>query len=287
MKIYVNTKFDTYQTRKSGKHYVKISFLTDKYGMFAVIGNVDDNKVSIQSFNDITNEHIYGLSDTNNYTENDFYTKIIMNLDGKTKNVISDCVRELNRSFRNHVIKNQYLASDSQEQSAIFQEIKDFSNRFTNAFNLPPNQVVNNSVEKWNMIDDIVSQISAEELNNIVSTLNKGEKAIFSGKEYRIIDENGRAVLQYRILENTNVVENKIPDPVVITKQRKKMDMAYMKDSDGLNEFVNGHFYTIRENNGNFVKVLNENGEERYISRDRISIVSVFAEPPFEETATA
>lgn len=278
MNIFINTKFDTYQTRKSGKDYVKISF-TDINGMFAVIGNVNDKKTSIQSFAETTNEHIYGLSSTNNYTEEQFYQDVLSSIDNKTKETLLMATNELDRSFRNHVQKNNI---DVNTQSEIYRQIKEFRNRFQLACN---NRITSSVQNEWKLINDIVNQITPQELNNIVDSLNNGGKAIFGNREYRISEENGRAILQFREIgesvENKN--EEKNPHEYEVKKSRKKETIAFMIDSTGLNEFVNRRFYPIFANNSEYVTLVNEYGEHREINRNRVRILDVFAEPPFEE----
>ena len=286
MNIFINTKFDTYQTRKSGKHYVKISF-TDVNGMFAVIGNVDDKKVSIQSFPQTTNEHIYGLTSINNYTEELFYANVLPELDNDVKATLVAAAGELDRSFRNHTQKNQI---DVQVQSDVYKQIKEFRTRFQNAIDHAINE---NAGEKndWKIIDDIVNEVPSNELNNVVSTLQNGNRAIFGNREYRIIDEEGRAVLQYRKLngntEQSANTANEIPHEYVVQKQRRKSKVAYMMDCNGLNEFVKGHFYEVVGNNGDYYTIVNEYGEQRNINRQRLRVIDVYAEPPFEEAVQA
>ena len=283
MNIFINTKFDTYQTRKSGKHYVKVSF-TEINGMFAVIGIVDDKKTSIQSFAETTNEHIYGLSSTNNYTEDKFYRDILPTLDKDTRATLSMAVNELDRSFRNHVVKNNV---DVNIQVDVYREIKEFRTRFQSAINGTPVPVQTNTND-WKLINDIVNQITPQELNKIVDSLNKGGTAIFGNREYRISEENGRAILQFREVKtsigaDTSASAETIPQEYVVQKSRRKEKVAFMHNSTGLNEFVKGRFYTIFATNGEYVTLINEYGEHREINCNRVRIMDVFAEPPFEE----
>lgn len=285
MKFFINTKLDTYQTRKSGSHYVKVS-VTEVHGMFTSLGIVDTGKTSIQSFADTTNEHIYGLTSTNNYTEDEFFNNAIYNTTPEVLFVLQKCVKELDRSFRNHTVKNNI---DVTEQGAVYQQLKEFRKRFEEAVSKAASNINNNTnnvVNEWKSIDDIVNEVTPDELNNVVVNLNEHKPAIFNGREYRIIEENNRAVLQYREIGNENRVAE-IPEkqhiPITPVVVRKKEKLAYMVDTTGLSEFAEGQFYPIIENNGDYYVLLNDDGEKRNIHRQRLQILEVFTEPPVEE----
>lgn len=280
MKIFINTKFDTYQTRKENKHFVKISF-TEVSGMFAVIGTVSKNKVSIQSFPETTGEHIYGLSSADNYEENEFYKQMLGSLHDDTKKTLLLAANELERSFRNHVQKRNI---PTEVQVEVYGEIKAFCKRFQSA--LSGAAVVVEKTAEWKRIDDIVSSVNPDDLNKIIDALRNENKTVFNGREYRILEDGGRAIMQYREITSAapeKPVESTPETPVVVQKQRRKIRLARMVDPSGLTEFVKGHFYNIRGADLDFVKIENENGQIRSINLNRVELVDVFSEPPINE----
>lgn len=279
MKIYFNTKFDTYATRKSAVTYIKIS-ITDVNGMFAVIGIVDTGKVSIQSFPDVTGEHIYGLTSKNNYEEEKFYEKILPTLDKNMVDIFDKAMEELGRSAKNHIQKNK-IGIDMQQE--IYTGISDFKKRY-NAAKAGKFVGVQPVVSDWKQIDDIVNELTAEELDNAITALNEEKSAIFNGREYRIIEEGNRAVLQYRVIGNSSNNESKIENKSVVQKiERKTIKKAFLVNDEGLNEFAKGNFYDyVRDDGVDFIIIKNDNGEERFLSKNRIKMVNVYSEPPVE-----
>jgi hypothetical protein len=82
---------------------------------------------------------------------------------------------------------------------------------------------------------------------------------------------------------------------------RNLIATAKMVNADGLIDFVNGNFYTIRLNDKNgtemfdivqidgqsYVGLLDDNGVAHYINKNRLNLLKVFAEPPKNTTEMA
>lgn len=288
MKFYFNTKFDTYATRKGTDTYMKISCDTEINGMFSVYVVKQTGRVAVQSFHDTTNDHLYGLTDTNHYEETKFFTDIINTLDQQEKDAFSIAFKQLGRAFKNHLTKNNM---NMMKQVDIYREIRELNKRYNDAISGKPvvmatQQTAAPIENEWQNIDDIVGAMKPEVLNEITGKLmNDTGFVTVDGKDYRVFeDSTGKCTLQYRVSgANTQVHTNTPSVAKVVEKVRNSRKMAFMEKADGLTEFVNGRFYQIKNMESDFITLVSETGDSRDILRNRVSVINVFTEAPFEK----
>ena len=67
---------------------------------------------------------------------------------------------------------------------------------------------------------------------------------------------------------------------------RKSVMMARMTNAGSMTEFVNGNLYRFKDNsetdlNGmRYILLYNEDGDERWVNRSKVDLITVFTEPP-------
>lgn len=129
-----------------------------------------------------------------------------------------------------------------------------------------------------------MNAMNNEDLLEISRQLSVNGMATHKGEYYRLKEQDGNYILQ-KLTDGNNAK----PEFVSVTPcdVRKTIQMAKMKNADGLTEFINGNFYAINtEDYFNGVKyyiLLNENGELRKINAKRLEVLSVYDEPPEKE----
>jgi len=295
MKFYFNTKFDTYASRKGTDTYMKISCDTEINGMFSVFVIKETGRCAVQSFPDTTSEHLFGLTSTNHYTEEEFFTNVFPGLDQQSRDAFTIAFKQFSRAFKNHLTKYDM---DTMKQADIYRGIRELNKRYNdalvgvtaatvNTFNNRVAEKVFREVEaEWKNIDDIVGSIQPEILNEITGKLmNDVGFVTVDGKDYRVFEDNtGKCRLQYResiSAANTNTNTNSVAG--VVEKVRESRKMAFMENAEGLTEFANGRFYQIKGSEGEFVSLVSETGDVREILRNRVSVINVFTEAPAEE----
>lgn len=291
---YFNTKFDTYATRKSNQQYLKLTVMLDDFKtMFSVLTVVETGKVMIQSFNDVFYEHLYGLTDTNHFSENTFVNTVLPKIDKvEVRAGFERCLNHLDRSFKNHANK---MKMDSAQQVEVYKDMRSFKSRMHNALNTVGTPVDKKDVSpikqdsdniQWKEVSDLLSSLSPDELNQIVEAFNdkNAESFALNGRVYRINNDGGnRAKLEYYESDNSNanVVTANVSKSVEQIKRRKQIEMAYMKNNINLEDiFENGHFYSVINRERDYVTLLGDDNENHRVNSQRIELLKVYDEAP-------
>lgn len=268
-------------------------------GMFAVLYNPQSQKTQKQSFvynkrQRNVNANIYGRQRRGVIEFDVFQMDRIKEakFTAEERNGLSYCVNALGGAL------TKYAKEDNRIDWTIRQQIKDFINEIKfNFFN--PNVGEGEEIKeekisfsgRW--IDHNLDNMNNEDMCNIAKMLseeNNPESGImYKGNCYRISNSaNGGMVLQiYDADGGEEVIEENISNAVV----RKMVQMAKMKNADGLTEFINGNFYPIvgfeEFNNITYFTLLADNGEMRKVNKNRIEPLYVYTEPPINEPETA
>lgn len=295
IKFYCNSAFDTYQTRKSGVTYVKVSAVINYPNgpMFSVLCIKETLKAQIQCFKDASAEHLWGLTNKSHYTYEKFCNSALNNLDAEYLKAFYECTRHLDRSFKNCAMKNSL---DSPTQADVYNELRkfrrDFQEKLTNAMNgvknapAKPGQTVADIEESdWKDINNIITDLPVDTLNTVVNKLNDSENHNFVVKDgfaYRIVRNGNEAKLQ--VAEIGNVAEKAVPVAKKPEDKRNTKMVAFVKDNSYLEDvFESGMFYDIVKSDNGYVTLLGADGIEHVLNSKRLEFVKVFTEAPKEE----
>ena len=308
IKFYFNTKYDTYQTRSNGYTIVKISgVLNDGNGpMFAVLNVMNTGKTQVQTFSDATGTHLYGLTDKDHFSYDTFVRSVLPNLNNDIRKAFYDCTLQLDRSFKNCALKNRL---DNQTQADAFTEIRKFrreiqpllrgeATTFTsgNTNNNNNTQKADLADCKWNELNDLVSELPPETLNDLVSKLNgkdikNGEVIITGNTAYRISDDgNGARIYYTRDVEKVKATLQGVTSQTVLPEKpidrRKTKQVVFVKDNshfEGI--FECGMLYEIVKSENGFTILRGADNENHNLNNKRLEFVDVYVDAPKEVVA--
>ena len=302
IKFYVNTKYDTYQTRSNGNTIVKISgVLNDGNGpMFAVLNVVDTGKTQVQNFADVSATHLYGLTDTNHYAYEFFVSDVLPHLGNDIRKALYDCTLHLDRSFKNCALKNRL---ENQTQADAFIELRKFRKEIQPLLRgdglTPANN--KNTVEnadttdcEWHEMVDLINDLPPETLNGLMAKFNsenfkQGDVIIEGDKAYRIMDDGTGAKIYYtRDVEKVNAMQNgkslTSPLPEKSSRRRNTKQVVFVKDNshfEGI--FECGMFYEIVKSETGYTTIYGADGENHTLNNKRLEFVDVYAAAPEAE----
>jgi hypothetical protein len=268
-------------------------------GMFAVLYNPRTQKVQIQTYNYNERQrnaraNIYG-SQRRGIVE--FYANTMHNIDNAkfTKDEVEGltfCLNNIKTAFKRYCKADNRI--DGTEKQKINRFIDDMNNQFFNNFGCEGEgtQKESSNTQSYGWVSCDVDNMTNEDMINIAKMLseqgNPSNGILYKGELYRISNdgENLGMVLQKfseTESESIEVSNNNTPIETV----RKMIQMAKMKNADGLTEFINGNFYPVVNkeyyNGIEFVTIVNDNGEERKIKINRLELIQVFNEPPINQ----
>ena len=271
---YINTNY------LSSGTYVKVSITIDDKYTIASVYNPNTKKTQAQSYDKVNNMIIYGRDRTKTVRFVDANNIEKYYCEDKDKDALKACADTLVKAFKSFYKKYQIANS---------REVVDYINSVINAIyamliDNNANTISMKQEKSWHSIDfskyhekDIVEIIQAIQKNS-----NSQDGTLWNGKLYRVIIGQGLNSLQVYDDSNTEVDNTKVDNTP--QKTRKYIQMAKMKNAEGLTEFINGNFYNIVKsqvfNGKTFYELKNDSGETRYINKNRLEIIEVYTEPP-------
>lgn len=300
-----NDYFHANYTSNGIGSYIKISIEIIGKGMFTVIMNKATKAVQCQKYlpSQIEGRLYCGM-------KQDCFMRGLSGVKAKwnmlpreSQDLLLECANCLSKSFRKFEAGSGVLFT-SEEQNEVFRHIRairgfilDLHDGKNPEVPEKTNTLEKKSVNTDEWTDVQISTLSAQDLSKIIEKVSEEGNPEFgveyNGRKYKIVkdEHNGMTLKAKSEVTYTDIYHDehatvcdksiKVVPKEEYAPPRKKTKKVQMRDNSNLTEFINGCYYKlVREVDTNFIKILNDKGEERTISRERLAIVEVYDEPP-------
>ena len=152
------------------------------------------------------------------------------------------------------------------------------------------------STMEWRkMTDQEKTEMDTEDMQAILKLIKESGEylATYKGNSY-LWDPVERELYTrtYQVNAVTGETEAAAMPEQVAAIARKSVMMARMANAGSMTEFVNGNLYRFKDNsetdlNGmRYILLYNEEGEERWVNRSKVDLITVYTEPPIQEEGT-
>lgn len=151
------------------------------------------------------------------------------------------------------------------------------------------------TMEWRRLTDQELTDMDTEDMQAILKLVNESgdHLATYKGNSY-LWDPVDRVLYTRpcQVKDETGETEAAAMPEQVAAIARKSVMMARMANAGSMTEFVNGNLYRFKDNsemdmNGmRYILLYNEEGEERWVNRSKVDLITVFTEPPPAEEGT-
>jgi hypothetical protein len=267
---------DCFTTSNEYKKVIVSIEKNGKYYLFGAVCNKQTNKIEVQRFAERDEKSakflIHGRKG---------YAKKYQDMTANELQIFAENISSLSRAMQRFFQLN--MPFDDLEKNEIRDVVCNIN--FNNTKTVEPSL-------SWITAD--LNQLSAKEMTEItklISTIGHNpDGTIYNDKKYRLIEENGKLILQECCIANVTSISESIEDTEVTANNnsvnfnvRNFISMAKIVNAENLADIVAGNFYPIidkRDVNGKNYYIIDVNGNNKAVSSNRIKKINVFTEIP-------